>query len=177
MFTKEDYLAFLRVYAPPTVKLAIIAESPPEGKPPKEQTYFYKPDGSVGEPLFSALMKQLNFVAKTKHEGLREFQRRGWILIDATYRPVNGIAKMKERNAIILQDYPVLVASLKEMSPDKSVPVILIKANVWELLGSKLTADGFKVLNAAKSIPFPSHGKQPIFHASFASLVEAMGVK
>jgi hypothetical protein len=60
-----------------------IAESPPaSGK------YFYDPTGATSEWLFAALMKQIGFSPSNKEEGLREFQRRGWILIDATYEPV-----------------------------------------------------------------------------------------
>jgi hypothetical protein len=33
-------------------------------------------------------MKQISFSPCTKEEGLREFQRRGWVLVDATYEPV-----------------------------------------------------------------------------------------
>ena len=73
---------------PTSVTLVIVAESPPaSGK------YFYRPNGEVSEPLFKALMKQLGIQPKTKCEGLREFQKRGWVLVDATYEPVNALDK------------------------------------------------------------------------------------
>ena len=74
-----------REFEPTSVTLVIVAKSPPtSGK------YFYDPDGKVSEPLFNALMKQLGIQPKTKFEGLREFQKRGWVLVDATYEPVNA---------------------------------------------------------------------------------------
>ena len=36
-------------------------------------------------------MKQLDIHPKTKFEGLSEFQKRGWALVDATYEPVNAL--------------------------------------------------------------------------------------
>ena len=80
---RNEYLAFRRKFEPENIRLVIVAESPPaSGK------YFYNPAGAVSEPLFAAFMLQLGFTPTTKEMGLREFQRRGWILVDATYEPV-----------------------------------------------------------------------------------------
>ena len=50
---RSDYLSFRRKFEPASVKLVIVAESPPaSGK------YFYNPAGVVTEHLFTALMKQ-----------------------------------------------------------------------------------------------------------------------
>lgn len=167
--TKADFLAFRDKFTPTTVKLVVIAESPP-----KNQTYFYNPAGRVTEWLFSALMEQLSHTPTTKEDGLREFQRRGWILADATYEPIDGLGtQKKKRNAIIVRDYPLLVATLELLSPDKCVPIILIKANVCELLDSRLTADGFNVLNGGVRVAFPAFGQQPKFRAQFTSLRKA----
>lgn len=168
MLTKDDYLALRRKFEPTPVKLVIVAESPPTN-----QTYFYNPDGRVTEWLFSALMKQLLHTPSTKEKGLRELQRRGWVLLDATYEPVNDLKQTKKRNDVIAKDYPLLVASLNEMSPDKSVPIILVKKNVCEMLDRKLTADGFNVLNKGIKVDFPAFSRQPNFHAKFAALLRS----
>ena len=85
---RDEYLSMRRKFEPTTVTLAIVAESPPVGG-----KYFYDPAGKVSEPLFNALMKQLGVKPKTKIDGLREFQSRGWVLVDATYEPVNALDK------------------------------------------------------------------------------------
>jgi hypothetical protein len=36
-------------------------------------------------------MFQLGYSPTSKEDGLREFKRRGWILVDATYEPVNTL--------------------------------------------------------------------------------------
>lgn len=169
MLTKENYLAFRRKFEPQRLRLVVVAESPP-----KNQTYLYNPAGHTNEWLFSALMKQIGHMPKTKEEGLRELQRRGWVLLDATYEPVDWLGQqMNKRNAIIERDYPLLVTALEELSPDRNAAIILIKANVCKLLDWRLTKDGFNVLNKGISVPFPSHGQQFKFQAQFARLLRA----
>jgi hypothetical protein len=163
---KETYLLYRSAFAPKPVKLVIVAESPPDSG-----LYFYNPLGRVKEPLFYAMMRQLRFQPTTKVEGLREFQRRGWLLMDATYEPVNGSHNKKQRDAVILRDYPLLRADLETLLPDKSTPVVLVKVNVCRLLEPKLTADGFNVLNKGVAIYFPSTGGQTKFHEQFAEML------
>ena len=68
---RSEYLALRRKFAPRSVKLVIVAESPPvSGK------YFYNPTGSVGEPLYAALMLHVPFAPTTKESGLLEFQKK-----------------------------------------------------------------------------------------------------
>jgi hypothetical protein len=63
---RSRYLSFRRKFEPASIRLVIVAESPPHsGK------YFYNPTGVMTEPLFAALMKQLGVDPKTKNEGLR----------------------------------------------------------------------------------------------------------
>jgi hypothetical protein len=108
MQRRSEYLAFRRSFEPESIRLAIVAESPPaSGK------YFYNPTGSLSEPLFTALMKQLGFSPTTMEGGLREFQQRGWVLVDATYEPVNAL-RGADRNKVIVRDYPLL------REPDRS---------------------------------------------------------
>ena len=104
---RNNYLAFRRCFVPSTVRLVIVAESPPaSGK------YFYDSAGAVTEPLFRALTRQLGVDSLSKKGGLLEFQRRGWLLVDATYEPVNKLGGAA-RNAVIVRDYPLLVADLR----------------------------------------------------------------
>jgi hypothetical protein len=99
MLSRSDYHSFRRQYEPQDVRLVIVAESPPvSGK------YFYNPQGAISEPLFAALMKQLRYIPTTKESGLREFQRKGWLLVDATYEPVNGLSNVARDN-VIERDY------------------------------------------------------------------------
>jgi hypothetical protein len=152
---RDEYLAFRRKFEPTSVKLVIVAESPP-----KTGKYFYDPAGRTTEPLFAALMQQLKHAPATKEDGLREFQLRGWLLVDATYEPV---------------DYDLLRYDLDRMLSDKSTPVVLIKANVCRLLESRMKEDGFNVLNGGRAVYFPSNGRQPDFRRQFDAVLKSTG--
>ena len=60
--------------------------------------------------------------------------------------------------------------SIIALSPNLSVPLVLIKANVCKLLESRLRDDGFNVLNRGRAIYFPSHGWQGRFHIQFGEV-------
>jgi len=59
------------------------------------------------------------------------------------------------------------------LSPDPSVRLILIKANVCEVLEPKLAKNRFNVLNRGTAV-FPSHGRQVDFHHQFGSILEKL---
>jgi hypothetical protein len=163
--TRDEYLLLRRKYEPSNPTLVIVAESPPlSGK------YFYDASGSVNEPLFAALMRQLGVPSGTKEDGLRAFQQRGWVLVDATYQPVDKLGA--RRDAVIDRDYPWLRDDLTSLLAGRSVPLILIKANVCRRLEPKLIQDGFRVLNEGCVIRFPSTGNQNKFHEKFAPIAK-----
>ena len=167
---RSEYLDLRRRYEPRSVKLVLIAESPPASG-----LYFYDPTGSSREPLFAALMKQLRLSPSTKEEGLREFQRSGWVLVDATYEPVNELTRSR-RDRIIDRDYALLRHDLAALMSDRSTPLILIKENVCRILQPKLAHDGFNVLNRGRVIYFPSTGRQKDFFQQFGAILEDAGI-
>jgi hypothetical protein len=160
-----EYARLRERYTPKHPKLIFVLESPPiSGK------YFYNPEGRTTEPLFSAMMKDvLELSPRTKAEGLTEFAAHGYLLIDATYVPVNlpgsPGARNKAADARILMDLPLLVAELHQRVL-ADTKLLLVKSNVCRLLERPLTQQGFTVLNANRSIPFPSNGQQPRFRNS-----------
>jgi hypothetical protein len=48
---------------------------------------------------------------------------------------------------VIERDYPLLCDDLANLTPDRSVPLVLIKKNICKVLEPNLTRDGFRVLN------------------------------
>jgi hypothetical protein len=167
--TRDEYLSLRRIYEPETPELIIVAESPPASG-----LYFYNPEGAVTEPLLAALMKQLGVSASTKKDGLRELQRRGWFLVDATYEPVNTLSPSK-RDKVISRDYPHLQQDLRKIVGSASTPIVLIKANVCRMLEPRLRADGFNVLNRSRIVYFPSTGGQTQFHSQFREILGTSG--
>ena len=170
VWDRDHYLRLRRQYQPENIKLVIIAESPPaSGK------YFYDTTGSAKEPLFAAIMRQLDLSPSSKQAGLRELQERGWVLVDATYQPVDKLTKnaSQDRDEAIGRDYPLLLDDLASLMPDRFVPVVLIKVNVCRILEPLLLKDGFRVLNGGSAIYFPSNGRQTEFNNQFGAVVSS----
>ena len=147
---RAAYLSLRGSFVPSKVRTIFVLESPPaSGK------YFYNPAGSVKEPLFRAMMKDvLGIEPGSKEEGLKEFAARGYLLVDATYTPVNR-TKGKARDTIILGALPTLVEELKKYAAVET-RLVLVKANVCTLLEPKLKKAGFNILNNGVKIPFPN---------------------
>jgi hypothetical protein len=163
--SRDDYLAHRRRYQPDAPSLIIIAESPPASG-----RYFYDAGGAVTEPLFAALMKQLGVSPGRKEPGLQAFKQRGWVLVDATYEPVNKLTSSK-RDSVILRDYPTLREDVRELVGRPPAGILLLKANICRLLEQKLTGDGFTVLNHGRRVYFPSNGRQTDFHRQFGQIL------
>jgi len=167
MHDREYYLGLRARYLPRDIRLIIVAESPPvSGK------YFYDPAGRPTEPLFRALMRDVLGITPTaKPEGLEAFAKAGYVLVDATYRPVNALSET-QRGQIILADYPVLKQDLLTLPGIQNSKILLIKMNVCRLLEEKLLTDGFNVINRGTAIPFPAAGNQAKFRARIAPLLK-----
>ncbi len=163
--TKSDYLELRNRYIPTEIKTIFILESPPASG-----RYFYNSAGPTTEPLFSAMMRDVVEMTPTcKADGLKEFQARGYFLIDSTYTPVNRLSD-KEKEATILHDFEALVADLRQYAkPDTGI--VLVKANVCRLLEPKLQEVGFNILNRGTVIPFPASGQQGKFRAAIRHLL------
>jgi hypothetical protein len=117
------------------------------------------------------MMKQtLGINPKSKDEGLRAFAKSGFLLLDATYRPVNDLPEGRTRDRIIEDDFPALVEELREYA-EPETKVILVKKNVCNLLVHKLkNLKQFKVLNSEKIVPYPGCGQQ----SKFGNMVRPM---
>jgi hypothetical protein len=170
---QEYYHNLRRGYQPEDLNLLIVAESPPASG-----LYFYNPDGKRSEPIFAAFMKQLGIVPLTKATGLEEMQRRGWLLIDAIYEPVDERFKGQdyERNEFLRTGYPLLKEDILSLNGDKRVPIVLIKSNICDVFERLLVADGFTVLNRGARIPLPMYKYVPDFHRLFKEALTAAGL-
>ena len=157
--TRAEYQSLRAPYLPDDRKIVFVLESPP-----KSGLYFYNPQGRVSEPLFSAMMKDvLEMKPESMDAGLREFARQGCLLLDETYTPVNHEEPSdRYRNQRIMRDLAVVVDELRQyVGP--ATRVVLVKANICELLESTLIGQSFPVINRGTRIPFPSNGQQGKF--------------
>jgi hypothetical protein len=58
--------------------------------------------------------------------------------------------------------------------PNRSIPLVLIKATVCRILEPLLSKDGFRVLNRGGAIYFPSHGQQTKFKNQFGAVLSGL---
>jgi hypothetical protein len=91
-------------------------------------------------------------------------------VVDATYEPVNKLDRSSAAR-VIERDYPLLATTLATLTPDRSVPLVLIKKSICKVLEPKLTRDGLRVLNRGCLIPFPASGQQKKFHEQFPAII------
>jgi len=164
---RAEYFRMRSAYTPTHPKIIFVLESPP-----KSGLYFYDPSGEKSEPLFRAMMTDvLGIQPTTKHEGLTAFASAGYLLVAATYSPVNHPhLSQRESDALILQDLPRLEADLRQHA-QADTGIVLVKANVCDLLELRLLALGFTVINQGKRPPFPSTGQQGKFRVLIQSLL------
>ena len=160
----QDFIKLRNNYTPSNIKVIFVLESPPE-----DHGYVYNPSGHTGEVLFRAFMKLIRIKPETKEEGLQKLKQEGILLLNPTYTPVNKLSD-KEANKIIMSNYDNFKKDLLKFNPEKKIPLILVKANICQLLEKPLIDDGFIVLNKGQMIPFPMHYHQERFHEIVSNL-------
>lgn len=152
------------------IRFLLIAESPPASG-----GYFYFDKATGRDGLFRETMKALGLFPEDskmqkgfdKKPLLKEFQRLGFFVVDASYTPVNGFPNPKRRRTII-GDIPRLVDETRKLNPEK---ILIVKASIFAVVKSALREAGFggKILNE-RALPFPSHGHQKTYRQMLRDL-------
>jgi len=167
----KEYIAKRNKYKSENLKVIFILESPP-----KSGKYFYDPEGEITEPLFKAMMELIGCKPADKVSGLTEFAKKGFIIVDASYTPVNHYKEGKDRDQAIMVWRSTLLKDLEGLTPDKKTPIVLVKANICRLFVEPLKSAGFNVINNGATIPFPSTGQQGKFRKQIASVLQNAGI-
>ncbi len=167
----KEYIAKRNKYKPENLKAIFILESPP-----KSGKYFYDPEGEITEPLFKAMMELIGCKPADKVSGLTEFVKKGFIIVDASYTPVNHYKEGKERDQAIMIWRSTLLKDLEGLIPDKKTPIILVKASICRLFADPLKSAGFNVINNGLTIPFPVTGQQSKFRKQIATVLQNAGI-
>ena len=154
MYSKNFYKKLRDQYLPIHLKAIFISESPPV----QFKNYFYNPEGTSSELLFQGLTNViLGKKYTSKKEGLKDFSKAGYFLIDSIYTPINKLSD-KMANDRIKKNYHYFIADIKMISKDSTnIPLILIKKNIGKVLEDRLIKNGFFVLNYQSTLPFPRH--------------------
>jgi hypothetical protein len=168
-FLSAKYSRARDKYKPRDIKTLIIAEAPPCTL----ERFFYFEEVSRQDSLFLEIMGVLYPEEKeeylrskrepSKKEGLLErFREDGFWLLDLAEVPIE-VSNQTYESAL-----PSLINRI-EKAIDKTTPVILIKANVYDICYKALLAKGYNVVN--ERLPFPGSGQQRVFRDKFKKLV------
>jgi hypothetical protein len=150
-------------------KVIFIFESPP-----MEGAYFYDEADVAGNSLFHAMMQEVlgwpKQSKRPKAEGLRAFADAGYLLIDATYQPINEGYSDLAKEAILERDLLILISELDEYA-EPGTKIVVGKVNVCDWLVPELKKlVRFNVLNGVEHVRLPVTGNQ----AHFGSMVRPM---
>lgn len=169
-YLKEVYAKATTKYKPRQVKTLLIGEAPPCNL----DRFFYFEDVKKQDSLFLEIVgvlypdkKQQYLKAGRPTEGKAElldmFAEDGYLLVDLYETPVTS-ATDEEAIASLLARLEKLV--------DKTVPIILIKTNVFDLVYPVLEEKGYNVIN--ERLPFPGSGQQKVFREKFAAILHGL---
>ena len=171
-FLKDRYTRAQNKYKPARIRVLLLAEAPPCSL----ERYFYFEDVPTQDSLFLEIMGVLypdlkkrylssGRDAELKEELLRTFQDDGYWLMDVSEIPTS-LTKSTLQSFV-----PSLLQRLQKHI-DKSTPIILIKASVYDAGYEVLKAEGFNVIS--ERLPFPGSGQQRVFREKFSQVLEAI---
>lgn len=168
-YLKDIYAKARNKYRPAHITTLLIAEAPPCNL----ERYFYFEDVKKQDSLFLEIMgvlypdKKQRYLksgrpTEGKMELLEMFKYDGYMLLDL-YEIPNDV--FSASNAACAE---TLLNRLEKLI-NRSTPIILIKANVFDLCFPVLKAKGYNVSN--ERLPFPGSGQQKVFRQRFAAII------
>lgn len=169
-FLKARYARARNKYKPSTIQTLIIAEAPPC----TPERYFYFEEVRTHDSLFLEIMgvlypeqKQRYLKSRRdpalKEELLEAFREDGFWLLDLSEVP-------PELEPVELKDCVPGLKKRLEQYIDKTTPVLLIKASVYDTCFAWLHEEGYHVKDLR--LPFPGSGQQGVFRALFKKALE-----
>lgn len=170
-FIKARYAKARNRFKPRQITTLLIAEGPPNNL----DRYFYFEDVKTQDSLFLEIMgilypeQKKRYLASGRDAMLKEalletFQEDGYWLLDLAEIPCSLLDNALE------SCIPSLLERLIKIGIDKHTPIILIKANMYDICYSPLSLLGYNVQN--ERIPFPGSGQQRVFRTKFSKLMK-----
>jgi hypothetical protein len=167
---KAIYSGARNTYRPSQIKTLIVAEAPPCAT----DRFFYFEDVKKQDSLFLEIVGVLYPKEKEMYlssgrqtllkAGLLErFRADGYWLYDLCEIPTSIVPGPSG------QDAQHLLHHLKALITHET-PIILIKANVYDLCYDLLASNGYNVIN--DRLPFPGSGQQKVFREKFKQALE-----
>ena len=167
---REWYEELREKYRPHTIKILLIAESPPD--PGDGERRFFYSEVLTYDNLYRGVAQAVygeQVALEDKPIILRRLQEEGFWLIDACERPINKL-KSGMRDALIRKSIPELIQKCRKLAPSKGV--IICHGRVYKLASSPLRDAGITVLHK-EQIPFPLGNFRDQFIQAFRKALKA----
>lgn len=167
---RHIYSEARNAYRPAQIRTLIVAEAPPCAL----DRYFYFEDVKKQDSLFLEIMGVLYPEEKDMYLSsgrqtmlktalLERFMADGFWLYDLCEIPTSIIPGPTDKDAEhLLNDLQQHIS--------KDTPIILIKANVFDLCYDLLYSNGYNVIN--DRLPFPGSGQQKVFREKFKQALQ-----
>ncbi|MBX9733853.1 MAG: hypothetical protein K2X37_07305 [Chitinophagaceae bacterium] len=168
---RSRYIAARNKYKPREIKALLVTEAPSCSL----DKDFYFEDVPKQDSLFLEIMAVLypqhkeQYLKQKRDPVLKEallhkFKEDGFWLMDLAEVPVEVTGDSYEAS------FPNLLLRI-EKAITKQTPIILIKANVFDICYTALITLGFNVIN--ERLPFPGSGQQGVFREKFSKIIHS----
>ncbi len=165
-------------FKPSTIRLLLIAESPPPAADVQSSRHFYRYDKiRHDDRLFVNTIKALYpehehdteaTLESNKHQLLERFQRDGGYLIEALRETQPHEITKKQRQERIRDNLSSLITTVRQLA-SPTTKIILIKSNVFAIAAEPLKTAGFDVLNT-ELVDYPGHFNQSAYRTKLRAL-------
>jgi len=148
-----NYREMRKPFIPDKVRLLLVGESPPRSD--EECKYFYNTERIGNEQLFDATTEAiLGQRYEDKGKGLNKLKKKGILLIDVVYEPVNHLDR-KERKEKVRKNYERVISEIEKYA-EKETPIVLVGKAMVCPLGKRLKKNGYSDIHC---LPFPVNKK------------------
>lgn len=176
----STYQTIREQYRPDSIKILLIAESPPPAPDVQSSRQFYYTDRIRNDDrLFINTIKAMYpetaeqteaEIEPHKKEWLHRFQADGFYMIEALEASQPHVATKPQRQERIAAALPHLLERVNELTSEHT-KIILIKSNVFEVAAEPLRKAGFAVLNK-ELVDYPGHYNQRDYREKLAALLK-----
>ena len=178
-----NYETIRRHFRPATIRLLLIAESPPPAASIQSSRHFYRYDKiRRDDRLFTntikALYPELEHATEAaletdKQQLLERFQRNGGYMIEALGESQPHEATKKQRQERIRLNLPNLIGNVRDLASPET-KIVLIKSNVFDVAAEPFKDAGFTVLNT-ELVDYPGHFNQSAYRTKLRALAAQSG--
>ena len=177
----ETYDQIRQQYKPKTIRILLIAESPPPAANVQSSRHFYRIDRMrIDDRLFVNTIKTLypetvdlkeSELETNKEDWLKKFQTDGYYMIEALEESQIHEVTKKQRQGLIKDTLPQILQRVNKLA-NKDTKIILIKSNVFDVIAEPLRAAGFNILNK-QLLDYPGRYNQTAYREKLRKLLKA----